>query len=105
MNGSIEGEINHRVQRAHACFRRNSQTMYDRPGAPLRLKVRLLQAEVVETLLYGCHMESEASGVPQASVSPPLFPPSLHRMEKEGENRPTPLLRQSPDHRGLRRER
>ncbi|CAM9382110.1 unnamed protein product [Pylaiella littoralis] len=28
--------------------------MYDRPGAPLRLKVRLLQAEVVETLLYGC---------------------------------------------------
>ncbi|CAN0077184.1 unnamed protein product, partial [Pylaiella littoralis] len=27
--------------------------MYDRPGAPLRLKVRLLQAEVVETLLYG----------------------------------------------------
>ncbi|CAM9326971.1 unnamed protein product, partial [Pylaiella littoralis] len=53
-DGSTEGEINHRVQRAHACFRRNSQAMYDRPGAPLRLKVRLLQAEVVETLLYGC---------------------------------------------------
>ncbi|CAM9352298.1 unnamed protein product, partial [Pylaiella littoralis] len=35
-------------------FRRNSQAMYDRPGAPLRLKVRLLQAEVVETLPYGC---------------------------------------------------
>ena len=27
---------------------------YDRPGVRLRLKVRLLKAEVVETLLYGC---------------------------------------------------
>ena len=53
-DGSVEDEINHRVQRAQACFRRNSQAMYDRRGAPLRLKVRLLQAEVVETLLYGC---------------------------------------------------
>ena len=26
----------------------------DRPGVRLRLKVRLLKAEVVETLLYGC---------------------------------------------------
>ena len=28
--------------------------IYDRPGVRLRLKVRLLKAEVVETLLYGC---------------------------------------------------
>ena len=28
--------------------------IYDRPGVGLRLKVRLLKAEVVETLLYGC---------------------------------------------------
>ena len=28
--------------------------LYDRPGVRLRLKVRLLKAEVVETLLYGC---------------------------------------------------
>ena len=27
---------------------------YDRPGVCLMLKVRLLKAEVVETLLYGC---------------------------------------------------
>ncbi|CAM9298222.1 unnamed protein product [Pylaiella littoralis] len=53
-DGSIEGEINHRVQRAHYCFRRNGQVMYDRRGAPLRTKPRLPQAEVVETLLYGC---------------------------------------------------
>ena len=28
--------------------------IYDRPGVRLRLNVRLLKAEVVETLLYGC---------------------------------------------------
>ena len=27
--------------------------IYDRPGVRLRLKVRLLKAEVIETLLYG----------------------------------------------------
>ena len=28
--------------------------IYDRPGVRLRLKVRLLKAEVIETLLHGC---------------------------------------------------
>ena len=28
--------------------------IYDRPGVRLRLKVRLLKAEVVDTLLHGC---------------------------------------------------
>ena len=28
--------------------------IHDRPGVRLRLKVRLLKAEVVETLLHGC---------------------------------------------------
>ena len=28
--------------------------IYDRPGVRLRLKVRLLQAQVIKTLLYGC---------------------------------------------------
>ena len=28
--------------------------IYNRPGVRLRLKVRLLKAEAVETLLYGC---------------------------------------------------
>ena len=28
--------------------------LFDRPGALFRLKTRLLQAEAVEALLYGC---------------------------------------------------
>ena len=47
-------EITRRLQRPWACFQRYKMEIYDRPGVLLRLKVRLLKAEVVETLLYGC---------------------------------------------------
>ena len=43
-------EITRRLQRAWACFQRYKMEIYDRPGVRLRLKVRLLKAEVVETL-------------------------------------------------------
>lgn len=53
-DGSIEGDINRRVQHAHDCFRCTSQAVIDSRMAPLDLKkVRLRQAEIVETLLYG----------------------------------------------------
>ena len=47
-------EITRRLQRAWACFQRYKIEIYDRPGVCLQLKVRLLKAEVVETLIYGC---------------------------------------------------
>ena len=47
-------EIPRRVQRAWACFQRYKMEIYDHPGVRLRLKLRLLKAEVVETLFYGC---------------------------------------------------
>ena len=50
----ISIEITRRLQRAWACFQGYTMEIYDRPGVRLRLKVRLLKAEVVETLLYGC---------------------------------------------------
>ena len=46
-------EMKRRLQRAWACFQRYKMEIYDRPGVRLQLKVRLLKAEVVETLLYG----------------------------------------------------
>ena len=42
------------VQSASARFQRCNMEIYDRPGACLRLKVWMLNAEVVETPLYGC---------------------------------------------------
>ena len=47
-------EITRRLQRVWACLQRYKMEIYDRPGVRLRLKARVLKAEVVETLLYGC---------------------------------------------------
>ena len=47
-------KITRRLQRAWACFQRYKMEICDRPGVRVRLKVRLLKAEVVEILLYGC---------------------------------------------------
>ena len=47
-------EINHRSGAAWACIRRFSRELFDRPRAPWRLKVRLLRAEAMKALLYGC---------------------------------------------------
>ena len=47
-------EVTRRLQRAWACLQRYKMEIYDRPGVRLRLKVRLLKAEVVEILLFGC---------------------------------------------------
>ena len=43
-------EISRHFQRTWACFQRYEMEIYDRPAVRLRLKVRLLKAEVVETL-------------------------------------------------------
>ena len=47
-------EITRRLQRAWACFQRYKMEIYDRPSVRLRLKLRLLKADVIETLLYDC---------------------------------------------------
>ncbi|CAB1113911.1 unnamed protein product [Ectocarpus sp. CCAP 1310/34] len=52
--GDLTREINHRSKAAWACIRRYATELFDRPGAPFRLKARLLQAEAVAALLYGC---------------------------------------------------
>ena len=49
-NRDLSIEITRRLQRAWACFQRYKIEIYDRPGVRLRLRVRLLKAEVIETL-------------------------------------------------------
>ena len=53
-DGELTQEINHQSRAAWACIRRFSRELFDRPRAPWRLKVRLLRAEAMEALLYGC---------------------------------------------------
>eukprot|EP00752_Nemacystus_decipiens_P004772 g4343.t1 len=53
-HGDLTREINHRSKAAWACFKRYKTELFDLPGAPFGLKARLLKAEAVEALLYGC---------------------------------------------------
>ena len=46
-------EVNRRIRNAWCSFRKYSE-LYDRPSAPLELKIRMLKAEVLETMLYSC---------------------------------------------------
>ena len=53
-DADITRDINRRTKIAWGCFRKFSTELFDRPNAPLRLKVWLLKAEAMEALLYGC---------------------------------------------------
>ena len=43
-----------RTQRMWCSFRKYTLELYNRPSAPLEFKIRMLRAEVLETMLYGC---------------------------------------------------
>ena len=47
-------EIKRRVRLTWACYSRFKRELYDMEAAPFALKLRMLKAEVMETLLYGC---------------------------------------------------
>ena len=53
-NAELSIEVNRRVRNAWCNFRKYTLEVYDRPSAPLELKIRMLRAEVLETMLYGC---------------------------------------------------
>ena len=53
-DADITRDINRRTKIAWGCFRKFSTELFDRPSAPLRPKARLLKAEAMEALLYGC---------------------------------------------------
>ena len=47
-------EITRRIRLAWACYNRVKRELYDMEDAPFTLKVHMLKAEVMETLVYGC---------------------------------------------------
>ena len=47
-------EVNRRIRHAWCSFQTYTLELYDRPSAPLELKIRMLRAKVHETMLYGC---------------------------------------------------
>ena len=52
-NADLSIEVDRRIRNAWCSFRKYTLELYDRPSAPLEIKIRMLKAEVVETMLYG----------------------------------------------------
>ena len=53
-HADLSVEIDQHIRNAWCSFRKYSLELYDRPSAPLELKIRMLKAEVLDTMLYGC---------------------------------------------------
>ena len=53
-NADLSIEVDRRIRNARCRFRKYTLQLYDRPSAPLELKIRMLRAEVLETMLYDC---------------------------------------------------
>ena len=53
-NADLSIEVDRRVRNAWCSFRKYTLELYDRLSAPLELKIRMLRAEVLEKVLYGC---------------------------------------------------
>ena len=47
-------EVDRRIRNAWCSFPKYTLELYDRPSAPLELEIRMLRAEVLKTVLYGC---------------------------------------------------
>ena len=57
-NADLSIEVDRYMRKAWCSFRKYTLELYDRPSALLELKLRMLRAEVLETMLYGCVMWS-----------------------------------------------
>ena len=53
-NADLSIEIDRRIRNAWCNFRKYTLELYDRLSAPLELKIQMLRAELLETVLYGC---------------------------------------------------
>ena len=53
-SADIMPEMKRRIRLAWACYSRFKRELYDMEAATFALKLRMLKAEVMETLLYGC---------------------------------------------------
>ena len=53
-NIDLSIEVDRRIRNAWCNFRKYTLELYDRPSTPLEFIIRMLRAEVLETMMYGC---------------------------------------------------
>ena len=94
-NADMSIEVDRRIGNAWCSFRKYTLELYDRPSAPLELKVRMLRAEELETVVNVVrprHVEPACVPLRHAAPSPPQVLDSLHRSTKEQARRPPDFL-------------
>ena len=95
-NAGLSIEVDHCIRNAWYSFRKCTIEQHDRLSAHLELKIRMLRAEVLETLLYGCVMWPARVPRRYAAPSPPQLSDSLRRMVKGQQHRPPDFLSEHP---------
>ena len=53
-NANLSMEVDRRIRNAWCSFQKYTLELYDRPSASLEFKLRMLRAEILETMLYAC---------------------------------------------------
>ena len=79
------------MRNAWCSFRKYTLELYDLPSAAFELKIRMLRAEVLETMRLR-HMEPARLPPRHTAPSPPQDPDSLHRLTKAQSHRPPDFL-------------
>ena len=103
-NADLTGDINRRVLLANLRFRLYGLPLYDQPTAPLRLKIRMLKVEVMETGV--CHVEPHRGPSRYTTQNSPPIASPLHWMEAKTWRRiPRAVLRRRTRQDWLREHR
>lgn len=76
-NAELMVEIKHRVRLAINTFRKTSKELYGRPRAPLVINIRVLTAEILETVLYTRGVASQRRPLQQAAHPTPQLSTAL----------------------------
>ena len=92
-NAELSIEVDRRIRNAWCSFRKYSLELYDRPSAPLELKIRLRRAENAVRLR---HVEPAHVPLRHAAPSPPQVLDSLRRLAKAQLRRPPDFLSGQP---------
>ena len=91
-NADLSIEVDRRIRNARCSFRKYTLELYDRPSAPFELKIQMLRAVVLETMLYGCVTWSPRACHYDTLRQATTDPGSLHRSGKEQRCRPPDFL-------------
>ena len=87
-NTDLSFEVDRRVRNAWCSFQNYTLEQYNRPSAPLELKLWMLRAKVLDTILYSCVTWS-----PRACYyDTPCRADSLHQLMREQSHGPPDFL-------------